>query len=183
MQNIVAQEKSKFVTNLAWLSIVVSALMVIVSLFQNILLFFFVPKDQMDLFVLQAQLMGNLPPTVLFVLKYFKYIFLSFFLFSILFFLISLGLLKRKEWARKGTVFLLWLGIILSVVGVIFQNSFLNQVANPAAFPENAQKIIGMMKIVSWIMNIALVGIHYWIIRKLSEEKVVEEFNKKLKLS
>jgi hypothetical protein len=36
------------------------------------------------------------------------------------------------------------------------------------------------MKIVSWIMNIALVGIHYWIIRKLSEEKVVEEFNKKL---
>jgi hypothetical protein len=74
----------------------------------------------------------------------------------------------------------LWLGIVLSVVGVVSQNTFINQVANPAAFPENAQKIIGMMKIVSWIMNIALVGIHYWIIRKLSEEKVVEEFNKKL---
>jgi hypothetical protein len=84
----------------------------------------------------------------------------------------SIGLLLRRNWARRGMIVLLALGITWMVVGPVLQWIALSNVPARDGFGS----LVLMIKIVSLVIA-AVVGVTFgWIIRKLSSQPIKAEF-------
>ncbi len=171
-----AQPLSQFVTVLAWFSIVVSALMVLVSAMQNIMLNLFFPTDVLGL--LSEADAKILPAFAIFLLTHFKAIVLGFFVLSVILLASSIGLLKRKNWARLSFIALLACGIAWTASSVFLQQSMFTSM--PRVEGPEAKQIENMMWVFKGIMvvfAIVFTVIHGWLIYKLCLPSIRAEFS------
>jgi hypothetical protein len=166
--------KSSFVNVFAWLMIVFNGFGLFVSIIQNII---FVFIFQMDEFKNAFNDMGDIPKGIpAFFLKNIRVLIPLMGLFILFAFISSIGLLKRKEWARKVFLFLLGFGIIYTIAGAIFQVIFMRSMFGGADLPSDFNFIKIFIVIFMVIFCIGFIVLFGWLFKKLSSDTIKEEF-------
>ena len=164
--------KSTFVTVVAWLFIVGSGFATLVSVMQNIMFHYMFKKEAF------SQVPDNMPAGASFMFENFQFIVLAFFFVSLAMFVSSIGLLKRKNWARLVFIVLMSFGILWMIGSVIFQVVFFSSMPEiPQG--EQFQDFETMQSLMMWfsvLIGIGVTGLFAWIIKRLLSESVKQEF-------
>lgn len=164
-------QKSTFITVLAWIFIVLSAFGVLMSIAQNILINTFLDEpyhiskvDDASGFNWKEALFSNI-----------KWVFAFVGLCILSFFISSIGLLKRKNWARKAIIILLVLGLMY-IIGASIANviAFRNLRSIPNQSDMEAFEIV--LPIVMAVFAIGMTILYIWIIKKLMSQNIKAEF-------
>src|SRR5215813_11094043 len=92
--------RSTFVTVLAWIFIVLSSFATLVSILQNIMIALVFPAAEMQAAATQAKSHPGVPWIASWMFEHFQVFFLFFFVMAAISLAASIGLLKRKNWAR-----------------------------------------------------------------------------------
>lgn len=164
--------KSTFVTVVAWLFIVGSGLATVVSVMQNIVIHFMFKNKGF------SQTPDNMPAGASFMIENIQLIMLVFLLVSLMMFVSSVGLLKRKNWARLIFIVLMSIGIVWMIVGIIFQLVFFSSMPEMQQSAE-FQDFQAMQSLMMWftaLISIAMAGLFAWIIKRLFSEPIKQEF-------
>jgi hypothetical protein len=164
--------RSTFVTVVAWIFIVGSGFATLMSLMQNIMIHVMFNKDKF------SQLPDDMPAGASFMFEYFQLIILAFLLICILMLVSSIGLLKRKNWARLVFIFILSLGILWSLASLILQAVFFSTMPEMSQSPE-FQEFKAMQSIMQWFTAIISIGfaiLFGWIIMRLLSSAIKQEF-------
>ena len=174
--------RSTFVTVVAWVFICLSALGTLITLLQNLLLAFVFPLADMQ------QAMNDphgppMPPIAQFMFGHLQLFVGAMLVISALLLAASIGLLRRRDWARKLFIAFMALGIVYNIAGLAFQFAFYADMA-PMQIPPNAPPDIAasvgammtVMKIVSAAMALTFCVLFGWIIKRLVSEQVRQEF-------
>ena len=180
-QSITKYGKSQFVTILAWISIALSGFTTFISILQNIMITFMFPMEKMNEAFKNPKFANDAPKGFTFIFSNFRLIIFGFLLVSTITLVSSIGLLKRKNWARIIFICIMTLGILWNFVGIYFQNLMMPKFSE---FPKGPgapdfEKVFLIMRIFSVIMAIGFSVLFGWIIKKLVSEKIKEEFSRK----
>jgi len=170
MELVQRDARSVFVTVVAWLFIVFSALGLLMSIAQNVMISIMPSFPQ--------------PTDANFLERNFQVLFLIPLVLSLAMLGISVGLLKRREWARKSFIGCLSLGVLYLAASLLFM--WLMGTGSPAVpqgaspeFQESARQFESMrltMFVVMAIFAVGVSGIFIWIISKLVQPTVCDEF-------
>jgi len=167
--------KSSFVNVFAWLMIVFNGLGLLMSIVQNIIFAFIFKMDQFgnafqDLGDLQRGFPG-------FFLRNIRLIIPLIGILILFAFLSSIGLLNRKEWARKAYLFLLGFGIIYTIAGTVFQAIFMKSIVYRTDMPSEFNAIAVIFMILMFIFSAGFIILFGWLFKKLSSEEIKTEFS------
>lgn len=170
---------SAFVTAVAWVFIVLSALATLVSIVQNIMIYTFFPADQVQASFAQAHQQQQMPPGAMFVFEHIRVLITSILVITSSTLVASIGLLRRHNWARILFVVLLVLGIAWNIGGVFWNwIVFLSMPVSQA--PSAAQT---QFKIISKVIMFFSVGtaigmslLFGWMIKRLISPAIRREF-------
>ena len=176
--------KSQFVTRLAWTGIVITGFATFMSLLQNIIVSVLLPIDQMkEVFVVEPRMSKYVPALVSFMMTNIRLIFFGYLVLSTAMFISSIGLLKRKNWARIIFIFIISVGIASSLAGVFFQGAMMGTVIPilPEEYVDmpgmpNFQAMFLIIRIASGVLVIFMVALYGWIIKKLVSKEIKQEF-------
>lgn len=171
-------QRSTFVTTLAWMVIVPSALGVVISTLQNILIFTVIPVDQMAL--PSGQGAEHLPAFAVFMFEHIRAVFAVFWLLMVMSLASGIGLLRRKEWARLVFIALMGLNILWNIAGLFVQQSVFSSMSTmPEAPPEFRAQFESMAKTM-WVASIAMAvgfsAVSGWLMWRLASGPVKAEF-------
>lgn len=159
-------QRSTFVTTLAWLTIVPSALGVLVATLQNVLINTVVPMDQMAL--LTGPEAEHMPAFAVFMLEHMRAMLAAFWLATVVSLASGIGLLRRKEWARLLFIALMGLSILWNIGGLFIQQSVLLSMSGmpevPPEFHAQFDDMASTMWIVSITMAVAFSAVSGWLI-------------------
>lgn len=172
------QQKSTFVTVIAWIFIVLAGFSTFMTFLQNIMLFFFFPRQEMRQQMSNPEVAEQIPAFFQFMFTYFDMFFFLAFLISLAAFVSAIGLLKRHNWARIVFIILLSLGILWNLGGMALQFTLfpsMQEMAGQAPPPE-FQTMQNIIMTASLIMALTFSILFGWIIKKLASEPIVEEF-------
>lgn len=170
-------QRSKFVTGIAWIMIVLCGLGLLVSLFQNAILVIFLVFVGDLKKVMEAPGLENMPPMIKGVFEYFQYIIPGIFVVMVAGLAASVGLLKRKEWARKVYVVTLILVSVLQVVWMIAMMGSMESMMFHGDVLGGVSKVfIIVMKIFLGLTTLAGSALNVWIAVKLMKKEVRMEF-------
>lgn len=170
------QNKSTFVTVLAWIFIALAGFATFISVFQNIMIWTLFPVEEMN------KAFESSPEQMPF---FFKFMFANIRLFFFGFLVVSgttlisaIGMLKRKNWGRLIFIFVMGLGIIYNMSALIFLNAMLTTMSDFSNTDIDTPIFIMMtiMKIVTFVFVIAFSYLFGWLIYKLKSPKIRSEF-------
>lgn len=173
--------RSDFVTAVAWIFIAISGFSTLMSLFQNLMITFAFPVAEMHV---AAQQGGNgqpMPAFFRFILGNIRLFFLFFLAISALTLVASIGLLKRKNWARIAFIGILAFGIVWNLGGMVAGYVlFASMPTVPENAPDEFQRrfdlfSMGIM-VFSALFAVAMAGLCGWIIKRLSSSDIKREF-------
>ena len=165
-------KKSTFITVLSWMLIIVSGLGVFVSIMQNIMINTIMPMSEIQ----EAIKKDPSPDKFLNFLAFnIRYVFLLFGFFILGFFISSIALLKRKNWARIVMIAVFAIGIVYSIGAGIFQGFFMNRMVG---FDDEFDTMRTMMFIFTFVFVIGFIVLYSWVIKKLTSTEIKEEFIK-----
>jgi hypothetical protein len=172
------QERSTFISVIAWIFIVLSGFGTLISLMQNIMVHFMFSLPEMQTAMTANDATTGLPPFVHFMFSHFR-LFLFFMFILILFTLISsIGLLKRKDWARKVFIGILCLSILMMLGSIVAQYFFFPGFSRMGIenVPVEMKTMMNVMRLffITFYAGIAIV--FGWIIKKLLSPKISLEF-------
>ncbi len=176
--------KSPFVHTLAWAAIFITGFTTFLSLVQNVIVSFLSPVIEMQrVFIIAPEMQKFMPSLVRFIFINIRLIFFGYLVFSTLMFIFSIGLLKRKNWARILFICGLFISIFSSIFCVFFQGAIMNTLVPifPLGYTELVELssfslIFVFLRIVSALLVIFLVILYGWIIKKLVSADVKREF-------
>ncbi|HTV84586.1 MAG TPA: hypothetical protein VME63_04230 [Dyella sp.] len=180
--------RSTFVTVLAWIFIGLTGLASLISLLQNLMLqMVFVPLMAQQHTHLSQGMPPGMPVQMGWMFDHLIWFFRLFLLMSLSVLIASIGLLLRKEWARKLFIGLMGFGMVYQVAGLFFQWWYFNAVFDHFPMPPHpkpdAQQVmqvmqgfINAMRIFSALMAIGIAGLFGWIIKKLASAPIRREF-------
>jgi hypothetical protein len=178
-QSIKSVPQSQFVTVLAWIFIVITVFSTVISIMQNIMIVFF-PFEKMQPAFSQPRVQEHIPAFFALISSHIRLIFFSFFVLSSTGVVSSIGLLKRKNWARIVFIILMSLRIVWTVSGVVLLQILLSSF--PKILPQNQfqipqfEYIIVVVKIFTIVIAISFSLLFGWIIRKLTRSDIRAEF-------
>lgn len=173
------QPPSSFVNALAWTSIVVSGLSTFASFVQAVLAKVLVSGEAMDL--IRAEAEASQDPAALVAaswIPWMPWVFVLMLVLSAISLVASIGLLKRREWARRLFIALLVLGMVSNVAGFFVQQSVIDMlptVPPDAGAPPMEEFLLGF-RIVSGVMILALTVLLAWLAKRLMAPQIVAEF-------
>ena len=159
MDVMAEKPRSTFVTVTAWIFIVLSGLGILMGILQNLIVaFVFTQETFAELFgALQEE---NMPGYMVYILENIQLILFLSLLLTILLFTSSIGLLKRKNWARRVFVSYLLVFAVYMVVGSVFQHNMMSAMMSPigsqTSAPSSFQTIMEAMQYTALIFNIGL---------------------------
>ena len=176
-----APPQSSFVTIVAWIFIALSGFGVVVTLLQNIMVQTMFPS------VLPTPPnAGAVPPLFAFIVANFKLVILIPLVIAAACLVVSIGLLKRRNWARILFIAMLAVGILWSIVGIAIQIAlassfgamFAGLPAPPGApdFAHGFRTMLIVMQIFGALMSIGFMILYGWIIKRLVSPAIVAEF-------
>ncbi|RDS83316.1 hypothetical protein [Dyella psychrodurans] len=180
--------RSTFVTVLAWIFIGFTGFASLISLMQNLMLqLIFVPLMQQQHVPMSQNLPPGMPVQMGWMFDHLFWMFRIFLLLSLSVLTASIGLLLRKEWARKLFIGLMAFGILYQIGGLFFQWWYMSAVFDHFPMPPNPKPDVEqMMQVMRGFMNVIRiftmlmsVGISIllgWIIKKLVSAPIRQEF-------
>jgi hypothetical protein len=171
------------VSVLAWIFIVLSGLGTVVSILQNILLHMILRDDGFGQ-LLQAPPPPGTPPFAAFAFHHFPLVFLAVLLVSAFALVSSIGLLRRRNWARLCFIGLMVLGIAYQLAGIAIQLAMLpsmhRQFADAAAMlgGPDMSRLVVVFGVAGLLFAAACIVLFGWIVWKLVSPAIVEEFGR-----
>ncbi|MBE9504540.1 MAG: hypothetical protein IME96_10230 [Proteobacteria bacterium] len=175
-------QRSTFITVLAWIFIIMGGFASIISLLQNIMIFFVFPGEDMKQLVQQGSGVEQAPALIQFFFTHMDLIFFALFIVALTTFISAVSLLKRKDWARKVFIGLMLLAITWNLLGVIVQYSIFSSMpgmmveAAPTLEYEIMMTVLSVIKAVTMIIAVILCILFGWIIKKLGSTRIRAEF-------
>jgi hypothetical protein len=175
-----APPKSTFVTALAWVFIVLSAGATAISALQNVMVYFLFPRAEMKAAMESGPASAQMPGLAKFMFANVELFFAAFFCLSLLMLMSAIGLLNRKNWARRASIGLMAFGIAWNLGGLVLQQVFMSELAQPtnapAEFQSQFQTMQTVMRIVAAVFSVGFSALFGWIIWRLRSAKIVAEF-------
>ena len=176
-----AASRSSFVTALAWILIAVSGFGTFISSMQAVMLTFFLPSESLLVERPAPHGIENIPPFMQFSSLEVRYFFLAFWLLTALTLVSSIGLLRRKNWARLIVVGIFGLGVIWNLGRIWLQwqqmFSFTQFLATfPAEWTQQMQTMMVATRVGTTIFAIAIAALLGWLIKRLVSLPVRREF-------
>jgi hypothetical protein len=174
--------RSSFVTALAWILIAVSGFGTFVSSLQAVMLTFFLPSEHFWSNAPAPHGIENIPPFMQFSSLEVRYFFLAFWLLTALTLVCSVGLLRRKNWARLIVVGIFGLGVIWNLSGIwlkwhMFSSSSTQLLlAEAPEFRRQFDTMRVAILVSTTIFAIAVVALLGWLIKRLVSLPVRREF-------
>jgi hypothetical protein len=174
--------KSTFVTVVAWIFIVLSAFATLISLLQNVMVAF-MPGDVFKGTLQDTTFAHTMPSGPRFMFAHFQLLVFVMLVLCVITLVSSIGLLRRRNWARLLFIGLLSLGILYNIAALFLQQSMMSSfnVSFPAdsAFAPTRQqftRMMGAMKVVMLVVTIGFTALYAWIIAKLLSRRIRDEF-------
>ncbi|MBD8900480.1 hypothetical protein [Rhodanobacter sp. DHG33] len=173
--------RSSFVTVLAWIFIGMTGFATLISLLQNLMLqWLFLPT-------MQAHPMPPLPPDMpapmQWIFAHMAWLFRAFLLVSSVTLIAAIGLLRRKEWARRLFIGLMGLAIAYHLLGLVWQWWFMGSmetIMHTPNMPADAEAMMhGFMRVAQvfgMLMALVFCALFGWIIHRLRSARVRDEF-------
>ena len=174
--------RSSFVTSLAWTFIVLAGLTTLIAVVQNLMIGMMFPApEQFEGAMRQSHGSQAVPPFVIFMFRHFRLLFASFLAVSALMLVASVGLLKRRNWARLVFIGLLVLGVVWNVAGAFLPYFVLPSFPQPPATapPElqaNFKVMTNIVMGITVVVALVFAGLFAWLARRLMSAEVRREF-------
>ena len=173
--------RSNFVTVLAWIFIVLAGFATLVSIMQNIMVWLIFPVAEMRGAAAKVEGQPGVPWFATLMFDYFQWFFLAFLAVCAATLAASIGLLKRKNWARISFIALMVLGILWNIAGVVMMYFFVSSFTEmPMPRKQPAAEHFGMMMNVMMgfnaLITIAFTALWAWIIKRLVSADIRREF-------
>lgn len=180
--------RSTFVTVLAWIFIGLTGFASLIGVLQNLMLqVVFIPIMQQQHLHMSQGMPPGMPVQVGWMFDHIIWFFRFFLLMSLSVLTASIGLLLRKEWARKLFIGLMGFGMIYQIAGLVFQWWYFNVVFNHFPIPPNPkpdaeqmmqfmQSFMIVIRAISALMAIGMTFLLGWIIKKLISVSIRQEF-------
>lgn len=170
--------RSSFVTVVAWIFIVLSGLGTLVSIMQNIMIQVMFNATEMEK-AMHAAPPPGVPPFAAFMTSHFQLLFVAFLIISVSMLASSIGLLKRKNWARLIFICLMGLGILWNLGGLVLQLTMYSSMQSSFAnVPDAAdmKSFMIAMAVFSVIFALGFSVLFGWIAKRLLSPSIVTEF-------
>ena len=176
----VAASGSTFVTVLAWIAIVGSALMTVISTMQVVVVFAFFPKD-FGARLGANPLLEGMPEPLRFLFTHPHYMVFAFWGVAAATLVAAIGLLRRRNWARLYFIALLIASIAWQLLGLWLQRHFDAAVRSslkglPADAASQFATFHQVFAIVMDVFLVALSVLFAWIIYRLLSPSIKAEF-------
>jgi hypothetical protein len=163
--------QSNFVTVVAWLFIVISGWATLLSVLQNIMSLIVFPHEGPP-----DSAFADSPALTRFMFTHMELFFRVFLLVCIYTLVCSIGLLKRRNWARRGFIVLLAAAVVYQVAAIAVQSVFLTEWEHGATPADEFGRSLLLMRIFSAAIAIVLVVLFGWMIKKLLSAPIRAEF-------
>lgn len=172
---------SNFVTAIAWIFIAFSGFATLIAVLQNLMINLAFPVADMQAAVEQG---GNGPPLpwlFKFMAQNVRLIFFAFLVLSTLTFVSSIGLLKRRNWARLIFIGILSFGIAWNLGGLAVQLSLFSSFPPipdnaPSEFQDRFEFFAMGIMVFSVVIAVGMSGLFGWIIKRLVSRDIRREF-------
>ena len=177
------KQRSTFVTVLAWIFIALSGFGALIGVLQNIMLQTVLRSAEFGKAMQAAPGQPGLPPFATFLFENFQWFFLAALLANVVMLVVSIGLLKRRNWARLCFIGLMILSILWQVAGVTLQAAMFSFVHDQfaAAQAQGAPDMtlfFVVMAVVCLVFALAFGALFGWIAWKLASEPIAAEFGR-----
>jgi len=171
-------ERSIFVTVLAWIFIVLFGMGAFITLLQNIMFHLMQFGEKIDEAIARAEQSGQISSIHAFMFNNFELFIFMMFLFSFFVLVTSIALLKRKNWARLTFIGVMIFGILWNIAGVVLQSAMM---PNMAEIPEEnvSDQFLMMFNVVkygTYFIMAVFTLLQLWIIKKLTSLTIKNEF-------
>jgi hypothetical protein len=175
--DVIAPEKSTFVTVLAVIFIVLAGVLIIGLILQIILYSLIYESFQISESLNEQISRGSIPVLAGFILSH-MHLFLIFSLaVSLVTLIAGIGLLMRKNWARIIFIFIMLLAIAWQVFGFVSQWFITPGLPDvPRSVGQNLRLVIMFARVFSFFITSGFCFLFGWIIYKLTSEKIRREF-------
>jgi hypothetical protein len=176
------QQRSTFVTVLAWIFIVLSGFGTVIAILQNIMVFTVFRGPEISQ-AMQAPAPPGMPSAAAFMTSHVYLFFLAFLLASAFTLASAIGLLKRWNWARLCFVGMMVLGILWNLGGLALQFSMFSSMqhqfsgANMHGGPD-MQPFLIAIAVVSVLFAVVFSVLFGWITKRLLSPAVAAEFRR-----
>jgi hypothetical protein len=172
---------SSFVTAVAWIFIALSGFSTLIALLQNLMINLAFPVAEMQAAIQQHRKGPPMPWLFKFMAGNVRLIFFSFLAVSALTFAASIGLLKRRNWARITFIGILALGIVWNLGGMAVQYSLFSSLPGipdnaPEEFQDRFDFFAKAIMVFSLFFAVGISGLFGWIIKRLVSSDIRREF-------
>ena len=164
--------RSTFVTVVGWIFAVMSGFGLTMSVMQNIMLHTVFPLEQMT-----SDLPTNMPGMARFMFEHFALIAVLPLMISAVLLTASVGLIKRREWARKFMVVLMALAALWSAGSILIQIAWMGQLPSPpSGMAPGFEAMQIIMTIFMLVWGLGLAALFGWIAKRLMSWETKQEF-------
>ena len=174
-------KRSTFVSTVAWVFIVLSGMFTLISVAQNIMVHVMMSGDHMREALAASQQAGQMPPIARFMFGHFGLFFGLMLALGATMLVASIGLLLRKNWARRLFIVMLGVGITWNLGGIVFQLLWFNSMFSaptqaPPQFQSDFHTMAIVVSVVTAVFTLAIAGLFAWIIKRLRSSEIKREF-------
>lgn len=167
---------SKFVTVVAWVFIVFTGIAALLSLMQSVVLFGYIGPDLVGRYFEDPE---NMPAFTRLIVQAFPLLLVVNLTASVVTLVSSIGLLKRKNWARVVFIGMMLFGIVYQFGCLIYMWSLMHiiyrQISDESQIGYHV-RLIQAGSLVSALIGCLLL---VWILRRLKSAELREEFGQR----
>ena len=177
------KQRSTFVTVVAWIFIALSGFGALIGVLQNIMVQTIFRSEEFGQAMQTTPGQPDLPPFVSFMFENFQWFFLVALLANVVMLVISIGLLKRRNWARLCFIGLMILSILWQVAGLAIQATMFSfahdqfAAAQAQGAPDMTLFFV-VMGVVCVVFALAFGALFGWIAWKLASKPIAAEFGR-----
>ena len=175
--------RSSFVNVLGWIFVCLTVIAMPIGTLQNVMFPWLFSPDMHQPWATQP-LPPDMPATMGWAFTHLIWFFRGFLLLSALALVAAIGLLLRREWARRLFIALMVVGIACALLGLVAQWRLLGAVQHTVSlrtgvYPQFAHGVRGFMVAIQVTSTIIAVGVSVlfgWIIKRLLSAGIRQEF-------
>ncbi len=169
--------RSNFVTVLAWVFIVISGLRAVIILF-GIVALKTMHADRMQHILSDPKALKHASFVTKFMMTHLQLIAVISLTTMVLMLIASIGLLKRRNWARILFIIMLAIGIIRALGSILYEAMYSKEVwigpEGRAIF--NIHQLQSIIYVMTTMFGIGLTVLFVWIIKNLVSKDIRQEF-------
>jgi hypothetical protein len=175
MNTDTVSKNATFITLISWVFILIGGFIALGTLMQSLMLTFLFSNEE---FAAAMQLSSkDMPAQAAFMIDHIRSISWSAFAIAALLVSASLGMLRRKHWARLLFISMMWLFAVVTVTMAVVQLGYLaNLSTGDQDLPEGFIKLLQATKLMSLLFGIGLGVLFGWLGWKLARPAIKAEF-------